>query len=83
MTNHSHVMICLVQNPESRLRDIAARVGITERAVLRIITDLEASGALTRIREGRRNRYQVDLSTPLRHPIESGFTVGDLIGSLL
>lgn len=52
------------------MRDLAARVGITERAVQRIVTDLEDAGYLARQKEGRRNRYSVTASRPLRHPIE-------------
>lgn len=79
MTNHSHVLICLAREPELRLRDVAERVGITERAVQRIVTELEEGGALTRIRDGRRNRYEVHTQTPLRHPIEAHRTIGELI----
>ena len=70
LTNHSHVLLCLVQDPESRMRDVAERVGITERAVQRIVAELEAAGYLTRSREGRRNRYEVNGELPLRHPVE-------------
>lgn len=79
LTNHTHVLICLAQDPEMRLRDVADRVGITERATQRIVSDLEHGGALTRVRQGRRNRYDVNLDLPLRHPLESHRTVGDLI----
>ena len=79
LTNHSHVLICLARNPELRLRDVAEKVGITERAVQRIVTELEEGGALTRIRDGRRNRYEVHSQTPLRHPIEAHRTIGELI----
>lgn len=79
LTNHSHVLICLAREPELRLRDVAEKVGITERAVQRIVSELEESGALTRIRDGRRNRYEVHPEIPLRHPIESHRTIGELI----
>lgn len=79
LTNHTHVLICLTQDPEMRLRDVADMVGITERATQRIVSDLESGGALTRVRQGRRNRYDVNLDLPLRHPLESHRTVGDLI----
>ena len=62
-----------------RLRDIADRVGITERAVQRIITDLEEAGFLTRIKDGRRNCYEIHPDQALRHPIEGHRTVRDLI----
>jgi len=82
LSNHSHVLICLTQDPEARLRDVAERVGITERAVLRIIADLEEGGILTRRREGRRNQYEVHQDQPLRHPVENHRTVGDLLSLL-
>ncbi len=82
LSNHSHVLICLTQDPEARLRDVAERVGITERAVLRIIAELEEGGILTRRREGRRNQYEIHLDQPLRHPVENHRTVGDLLGLL-
>lgn len=79
LTNHSHVLVCLSQDPFLRLRDIADRVGITERAVQRIVTDLETAGAVQRIKEGRRNRYIVNRELHLRHPIEAHRTIGALI----
>ncbi len=79
LTNHSHVLICLAGEPDLRLRDVADRVGITERAVQRIVADLEEAGVLTRSRDGRRNRYEVHVERPLRHPIESHRTISDLL----
>lgn len=79
LTNYAHVLVCLAGDPWLRLRDVAERVGITERAVQRIVSELEAGGILIRHREGRRNRYDIDRSKPLRHPIESHKTVGDLL----
>lgn len=79
LSNHAHVVICLAQNPEARVRDVALRVGITERAVQRIIADLEEAGILTRVRDGRRNHYLIHGHRPLRHPVEAHRTVGDLI----
>ena len=82
LTNHSHVLLCLVEDPEQRLRDVAERVGITERAVFRIVADLEEAGVITRRREGRRNQYEVHGDRPLRHAVEAHRTVGDLLGLL-
>lgn len=79
LTNHSHVLICLAREPDLRLRDVAARVGITERAVQRIVADLVEAGILTRSRDGRRNRYEVHVGQPLRHPIEAHCTINDLL----
>lgn len=78
-TNHTHVLICLAREPELRLRDVAARVSITERAVQRIVADLEAAQILTRTRDGRRNRYEVHTDRPLRHSVESHCKVGDIL----
>lgn len=83
MSNHAHVLLCLARNPDARLRDIAAQVGITERGVFRVITDLESGGVITRYREGRRNRYEIDTSAPLRHHLEAERTVGGLLALLL
>lgn len=83
LTNHTHVLVCLVRNPMSRIRDIADQVGITERAVQRIIGDLESAGAIVRTREGRNNRYDVRLDIPLRHPLERSSTLGDLLALII
>lgn len=66
-----------------RLRDVAQYVGITERTAQRIVTHLEAAGVLTRVRAGRRNCYQFHPHIPLRHPLESHQTVGDLLKPVL
>ena len=82
LTNHSHVIICLVRDPVMRVRDLAVEIGITERAVLRIVAELEAEGVLTKSKEGRRNTYTIDLDFPLRHPLESQYTLSKLTKSL-
>ena len=82
MTNHTHVLLCIVGEPEVRMRQVADRVGITERAVQRIIAELVQEGYLTREKEGRRNRYQVNLEQPLRHPLERHCSIGTLLKSL-
>jgi DNA-binding MarR family transcriptional regulator len=79
VTNHAHVLQCIAADPDARLRDIAATVGITERTAAAIVDDLEESGYLTRSREGRRNRYEIHDKLPLRHPQHRRHTVGDLI----
>ena len=83
LSNHTHVLLCLARDPEARLRDIAERVGMTERGVFRVVTELEQGGVITRIRNGRRNRYEIDISTPLRHHLEEDRTVGGLLAWLL
>jgi predicted transcriptional regulator len=79
LTNHSHVLLCIAQSPELRLRDVADRVGITERAVQRIVSELEDAGYITRSRLGRRNMYEVHEQKPLRHPIEAHRDVSALL----
>lgn len=83
LSNHAHVLVCLARDPDARLRDIAEQVGITERAVHRIVTELEEGGVITRSRAGRRNHYELDPSASLRHPMESDRTVGSLLATLL
>ena len=79
LSNHGHVLVCLANDPHMRLRDVAERVGITERAVQRIILDLEQAEMLRREREGRRNRYRINAQQPLRHALEQHHTVGELV----
>lgn len=83
LSNHAHVLIFLAREPQSRLRDVAAAIGITERAVQKIVADLEAEGLIERHREGRRNSYELHLDEPLRHPIEAHRTVAELVNLLL
>ena len=79
LTNHSHVLLCISEDPDITVRDLALQVGITERAVMRIIGELDDGGVLNRTREGRRNHYTINSDLSLRHPVEKHCTVGDLI----
>jgi len=79
LTNHSHVLLCLEQDHQVRLRDVAELVGITERAVQRIVSELEDGGYVRRRREGRRNVYDVFPDQPLRHPMEAHRSVRSLL----
>lgn len=79
LSNHAHVLLLIAKEPEIRLRDVATQVGITERAVQRIVTDLEAGRYIERERIGRRNRYKVHRELPLRHPIEAHRKISSLI----
>ena len=79
LTNHAHVLICLHQDPDVRLRDVAQRVGITERAVQRIVHDLQESGYISVDKDGRRNHYRLHPSKRLRHPVEGRSTIRDLL----
>jgi len=83
LSNHAHVLLCLAREPDVRMRDVADLVGITERAVQRIVADLEAAGYLARMRRGRRNRYKVRADLPLRHPIERHERVSALLAFVL
>lgn len=83
LSNHAHVLLVLAKDPEMRLRDVSDRVGITERAVQRIVKELEEGGFLQRERTGRRNRYRVTGDLPLRHPIENHRSIRDLISLIL
>ena len=82
LTNHAHVLLCISDEPDIRGRDIGVRVGITERAAQTIIADLVAAGYIRRRREGRRNRYSIDPDGPMRHPLDHGHTVGELLAAL-
>jgi DNA-binding MarR family transcriptional regulator len=79
LTNHSHVLLCIAADPEIRGRDIAERVGITERSAQSIIADLVDGGYLTREKVGRRNRYEIHSAKPLRHPVERDHQVAELL----
>ncbi len=79
LTNHAHVLLCIAREPEVVMRDVAGRVGITERAVQRIVADLEKAGYIQRIRRGRQNQYKVRAKMPLRHAIERHRHVSALI----
>ena len=79
VTNHANVLECIAADPTARMRDIAATVGITERAATQIVNDLEQAGYLTKTRDGRRNYYEIHDELPLRHPRHRHHTVGDLI----
>ena len=83
LSNYAHVLVCLAKNPEARLRDVAERVGITERSAQRLITHLDEAGILTRVKHGRRNSYYINTNAHLRHPIEEDCTVGELLKLVL
>ena len=83
LTNHAHVLLCVAREPDARIRDIAERVGITDRAVQRIIAELEADGYLVHEKQGRRNSYRVRPQLPLRHPVERHKKVAVLLELIL
>ena len=78
-SNNAHVLVCLSHKPQPTTRQIAIQVGITERAVQRILAKLVLAGIVSVKKEGRRNRYELDLDQQLRHPLESHKTLGAFI----
>ena len=83
VTNHAHVLQIVSEDPSARLRDIARIVGITERTVAHLLDDLEEAGYLTKTRDGRRNRYQLDGERRVRTPRLATMTIAQLLGLLL
>lgn len=79
LTNHTHVLVCLYRNPNCRIRELADLVGITERAVAKILDDLESAKVIYVEKQGRRNSYKINTATPLRHSLESHKTIGELL----
>ena len=79
LTNHSHVLLCIEENPDVLMREVAAQVGITERAAQRIVSELVDAGYLSHEKVGRRNRYEVHPDLPLRHPLEDHLEIGALL----
>ena len=82
LTNHGNVLLCVARDPTIRISEIAARVGIGERAAQKIVADLVAEGFLERTKEGRRNRYEVNRRAHLRHPLFADLEIGPLLDVL-
>ncbi|MFJ9908404.1 helix-turn-helix transcriptional regulator [Streptomyces sp. NPDC101152] len=83
ITNHARVLAAIADNHSARIRDIAAHCRLTERAVQKIISDLEEAGYLSHTREGRSNTYRIDPTQVMRHPAEAGLTVASLLSLLV
>jgi len=79
LANHTHVLVCIDRDPTMTMRGIAHQVGITERAVQRIVGELVEDGYLRRSRDGRRNAYAINRDRPLRHPLEHATSVDALL----
>jgi hypothetical protein len=79
LSNHGHVLVAVKEEPDALLRELAARVGISERAVQLILGDLERAGYVVKVRTGRRNHYTVTSGLHLRHPMERDSSVDDLL----
>jgi predicted ArsR family transcriptional regulator len=82
LTNHAQVLLCIARNQRMTAKEIAEVVGITERAVQRLIHDLEESDYIMRLRVGRQNRYVINTAQPMRHPAQGGRPIGELIDLL-
>jgi DNA-binding transcriptional ArsR family regulator len=82
LSSHGRVLLCLAHDPGMRLRDIAARLGITERSAYGIVADLTEAGYIAKIRDGRRNRYQIQAHLPLPEPTSRERTVGEVLALL-
>lgn len=82
LTNHTHILVCLNRDPMMTVRNLALQVGVTERSVQRILSDLEESGVVTRSKDGRRNHYEVNQKFQLRHPLESHRNLAELLKAI-
>ena len=82
LTNHARVLLCIADDPGARLRDISATLGITERSAHTIVTDLIQDGYVSKVKDGRRNRYQIRSDRPLPEPASRQPTVGELVALL-
>ncbi len=82
VTNHGRVLAYVAKNPCATTREIAREVGITERAIQKVILDLVSDGYVVRNREGRGNRYETHPELPMRHPMETGHAIGEVLGVL-
>ena len=83
LTNHANVLLCITDEPDIRLRDLAVKVGISERAVKRIVADLEGAGYISRERQGRRNHYQIHGEAAIAGPMTRGLQLSALLSALL
>jgi DNA-binding IclR family transcriptional regulator len=82
LTNHARVLLCIAHDPGVRLRDIAARVGVTERSAYGIVTDLVEAGYVVKEKDGRRNRYQIQPHLPLPVSASLERTLGEVLAVL-
>jgi hypothetical protein len=79
LTSHGHVLVEIARDPQARVRDISAVIGITERATQAIIADLERAGYVERVRVGRRTHYVLHADNPFRHSAQDGLQVGPFL----
>jgi len=83
LSNHAHVLVCVAKNPDVRLSEVAALVGVRERTVHRIVHELIDAGYISVTKVGRNNVYSVNLDKPLRHPLEADHNIQAIIAPLL
>jgi len=83
LTNHARVLLRIAQDPDARLRDIAAGLGITERSAYGIVTDLTQAGYVIKQKDGRRNRYQIQAHLPLPDRVSQEPAIGDVLATLI
>jgi DNA-binding IclR family transcriptional regulator len=82
LTNHARVLLCIAHDPGVRLREIAARTGVTERTAFGIVTDLTEAGYVVKHKDGRRNRYQIQAHLPLPETDSRERTIGEILALL-
>ena len=82
-SNYGHVLVFLAQNTKARLRDVADAIGITERAVQKIVHDLQAADFISITKQGRRNRYKINRRKHLRHRVVSCATIVQLLNTFI
>jgi hypothetical protein len=83
LTNHARALVFIAQNPETRLRDLASALDVTERTAYGVVADLAEAGYVVKEKDGRRNRYHVQEQLPLRDSIGRERTIGDVLGALV
>ena len=83
LTNHARVLVCIAHDPGVRLRDIASTLNITERSAFAIVADLIAGGYVAKEKDGRRNRYHIEVDAPLGEAVGRQQTIGELLKLLV
>lgn len=83
LTNHAYVLIHIAEHPKSTLREIAASVGITDRAALSILRALEQDAIIARQKEGRRNSYTLDIEALMSHRSHGRYSVEQIASALM
>src|SRR5437660_11727813 len=83
LTNHARVLVCIAHDPGVRLRDIATALSITERTAYGIVTDLTAAGYVVKDKNGRRNRYQIQVHLPMREVVSREGRIGEVLELLV